>query len=161
MRLLASGFSEIDWIASTFFSVDLNSITEVLPISAHGPIPRGRTFSLAALNTRNSVDSPLAGTTQTTTTHQASGESDHSSLSFTLNTSSGTLVELTAPDRTTFSEWVDGLSLLRPDGLIQTKETTDYIQMLTDFGVTVRLLQTPADHDIDGRLERGSKMNGA
>jgi engulfment/cell motility protein 1 len=85
-----------------------------------------------------------------------SKEVDQTTLSFSLHTSSGTLVELHAQDRATFAEWLDGLLLLRPDALIQTKETADLVQMLTDFGVTTRLLQASGDSH-----EGTANLNGA
>ena len=50
------------------------------------------------------------------------------------------VAELIAPDSATHSEWMDGLNLLRPDGFITTKETADFVQILTDIGVKVKML---------------------
>jgi hypothetical protein len=38
------------------------------------------------------------------------------------------------------TEWVDGLSLLRPEGYVSTPETSDIIHALTDIQVKVKLL---------------------
>lgn len=52
----------------------------------------------------------------------------------------GVIAELVAPDQATYAEWVDGLSLLRPDGNISTKETAGFVHVLTEIGVKIKLL---------------------
>jgi engulfment/cell motility protein 1 len=75
------------------------------------------------------------------------------SLSILLLRQDTTVAELVAPDSTVFSEWLDGLNLLVPDGYISTKETADYVQILTDIGVKIKLL------DLSGeRLEIPSTL---
>jgi engulfment/cell motility protein 1 len=44
-------------------------------------------------------------------------------LTFGLYGPNGVLAQLTASDANTYAEWIDGLSLLRPNGYIHTKET--------------------------------------
>ncbi len=40
-----------------------------------------------------------------------------------------------------FSEWTDGLNMLRGEGgVISTRETADLIQTLTEIGIKVKLL---------------------
>lgn len=64
-----------------------------------------------------------------------------------------TVAELIAPDATVFSEWLDGLNFLMPDGFISTTDTADYVQILTDIGVKIKLL------DLSGeRLEIPSAL---
>ncbi|BGP49709.1 hypothetical protein JCM10450v2_005614 [Rhodotorula kratochvilovae] len=75
-------------------------------------------------------------------------------LSFTLVGAEGPLVELTAPSAATYSEWVDGLSLLRPEGSISTRQTAEYIQALTDIGVKVKLLDLSGEKvEIPAKVE--------
>ncbi|KDE05624.1 hypothetical protein MVLG_03996 [Microbotryum lychnidis-dioicae p1A1 Lamole] len=61
-------------------------------------------------------------------------------LTITLRSSDGIIAELVAPNEMTYFEWLDGLSLLRPDGGIVTSQTADYVQALTDIGVKIKLL---------------------
>jgi engulfment/cell motility protein 1 len=64
------------------------------------------------------------------------------SLTFSLLRSSEvSLADLLALNQGQLSEWIDGLSMLQGSGsIVTTKETSDYIQMLTDIGVKVKLL---------------------
>jgi hypothetical protein len=51
------------------------------------------------------------------------------------------LADLVALNTSQFSEWTDGLGMLRGEGgVVSTKETADYIQILTDIGMKVKLL---------------------
>ncbi len=50
------------------------------------------------------------------------------------------MAELVAPDQGTYAEWLDGLALLRPEGNISTRETTELISTLTEVGMKVNLL---------------------
>jgi hypothetical protein len=51
------------------------------------------------------------------------------------------LADFIALNASQFSEWTDGLSMLRSEtGVVNTKETADFIQILTDIGVKVKLL---------------------
>lgn len=65
-----------------------------------------------------------------------------SSLTFSLMRSPDvSLADFVALNASQFSEWTDGLSMLRSEGgLVSTKETADFIQILTDIGVKVKLL---------------------
>ncbi|KAI5474607.1 engulfment and cell motility protein 1 [Pseudohyphozyma bogoriensis] len=77
-------------------------------------------------------------------------------LAFTLGSSDGILAELIAPDESTYAEWVDGLSLLRPDGSISTKETAEFVQILTEIGVKIKLLDLSGEKvDIPASLPVG------
>ncbi|GAA6032241.1 hypothetical protein JCM8097_007140 [Rhodosporidiobolus ruineniae] len=102
--------------------------------------------------------------TDTATPHSSAQNSSSSAspaptnLSFTLHSADGPLVTLSCPPSSSssssrfspvppaalFSEWVDGLSLLRPasssGGSISTQPTAEYAQALTDVGVKVKLL---------------------
>ncbi|GAA6003725.1 hypothetical protein JCM10207_003565 [Rhodosporidiobolus poonsookiae] len=115
-----------------------NALQRPQRVSSAGP-PFHRTNSSishpsnrVSVFSKNSSDTALPPASQSTPASQT--------LSFTLHSADGPLVELIAPDLTTFSEWVDGLSLLRPDGSISTRDTADYIQALTDIGVKIKLL---------------------
>ncbi|KAK0555177.1 hypothetical protein OC846_001057 [Tilletia horrida] len=70
------------------------------------------------------------------------GSSSMPSLTFSLmHTPDTSLADLTALNAGQFSEWVDGLGMLRGEGgVVSTKETDEYIQILTDIGLKVRLL---------------------
>jgi hypothetical protein len=53
-----------------------------------------------------------------------------------------TTADFVAPNASAHSEWLDGLNLLLPDGqgAISTKETADLVQILTDVGIKIKLL---------------------
>ena len=59
-----------------------------------------------------------------------------------LSSDGGTAAEFVAPSGSAHSEWLDGLNFLLPDGqgAISTKETADFVQILTDVGVKIKLL---------------------
>ncbi|PWN49241.1 hypothetical protein IE53DRAFT_155849 [Violaceomyces palustris] len=51
------------------------------------------------------------------------------------------LADLVALNQSQFSEWVDGFNMLRGEGgLVSTKETADFIQILTEVGIKIKLL---------------------
>ncbi|SPO30783.1 related to Engulfment and cell motility gene 1 protein [Ustilago trichophora] len=51
------------------------------------------------------------------------------------------LAEMQALNPSQFSEWTDGLNMLRGEGgVVSTRETADLIQMLTEIGTKVKLL---------------------
>ncbi|KAN0062511.1 hypothetical protein ACQY0O_005042 [Thecaphora frezii] len=51
------------------------------------------------------------------------------------------LADLQALNQSQYSEWTDGLNMLRGEGgVVSTKETAEYIQILTEIGVKVKLL---------------------
>ncbi|GAA5914628.1 hypothetical protein JCM6882_001221 [Rhodosporidiobolus microsporus] len=139
--------------------LDLALVTDVVPSGAnalqrprpstndsHAPAaPHHRTVSSLSQPQRGGVFSRSSTDTATPShTHGASHSAPSPSLSFTLHTSDGPLITLLAPSQHTYSEWVDGLSLLLPSshgtGGIATQETADYVQQLTDIGVKVKLL---------------------
>ena len=62
------------------------------------------------------------------------------SLGFTLLSGDTVLADLQALDANLYSEWLDGLSLLRPDGVIFTADTASLVQSLTELGVKLKLL---------------------
>ncbi|KPV74203.1 uncharacterized protein RHOBADRAFT_54055 [Rhodotorula graminis WP1] len=62
------------------------------------------------------------------------------SLSFTLVGAHGPLATLAASSPSLYSEWLDGLSLLLPNGAISTPDTAAYVQALTEIAVKVKLL---------------------
>ena len=62
------------------------------------------------------------------------------SLGFTLLSGDTVLADLQALDANLYSEWLDGLSLLRPDGVIFTADTANLVQSLTELGVKLKLL---------------------
>lgn len=56
------------------------------------------------------------------------------------------VAELRALNQSQFSEWVDGLSMMRGEGgVIRTRNTADYIQALTQVAVQVQLLDITGD----------------
>lgn len=107
-------------------AVDLSLVQDVVPSSATPPSRTTRNQSIATINSANHA---LRATSTST-----------DPLAFSLLSVEGVLAELIAPDRHTFAEWLDGLSLLRPEGNIATQETTDLINVLTEVGVKVKLL---------------------
>ncbi len=51
------------------------------------------------------------------------------------------LAEMQALNVSQFSEWTDGLNMLRGEGgVVSTRETADLIQMLTEIGIKIKLL---------------------
>ncbi|GAA5950878.1 hypothetical protein JCM21900_000360 [Sporobolomyces salmonicolor] len=118
--------------------IDLALVTDVVSSSASA-VQRSRHLSVhrstsSITNARLSVFSKDSSSTATSLSLAPQP------LSFALQSADGTLAELVAPDQSTYSEWVDGLSLLRADGSIITTDTADYIQTLTDVGVKIKLL---------------------
>jgi len=83
--------------------------------------------------------------------HSNSIDVNSTNLTFSLLRSSEiSLADFVALNASQFSEWTDGLSMLRSEGgLVSTKETADYIQILTDIGVKVKLL------DLTGEVVSG------
>jgi engulfment and cell motility protein 1 len=64
-----------------------------------------------------------------------------SPLSFSLLTTEGSLADQIAPDMSRWADWTDGLNMLRRDsGHVASKETSDFIQALTDIGLKIKLL---------------------
>ncbi|KAL8276486.1 hypothetical protein RQP46_011087 [Phenoliferia psychrophenolica] len=104
--------------------IDLETVTEVV---ASGPSTgRPRTSTTPATLVRSTSSRVLPPTTNP--------------LAFVIMSNDGVIAELIAPDEATYAEWVDGLSLLRPDGNISTKETAGYVHVLTEIGVKIKLL---------------------
>lgn len=68
------------------------------------------------------------------------------SNAFSLHSANGVIAELQASDSNTYSEWIDGLSMLKPNGYITTRETADLVQALTDIGVKIKLLDLTGEH---------------
>ena len=71
-----------------------------------------------------------------------SGSGESSSLTFSLlRAPDVSLADLQALNQSQYSEWVDGLNMLRGEGgVVSTRETAEYIQILTEIGVKVKLL---------------------
>ncbi|MCO5585241.1 hypothetical protein L7F22_039174 [Adiantum nelumboides] len=56
------------------------------------------------------------------------------------------LADFVALNTSQFSEWTDGLSMLSTEGgLVNTRETAEFIQILTDIGVKVKLLDVTGE----------------
>ncbi|CEH11865.1 Regulator of Rac1, required for phagocytosis and cell migration [Ceraceosorus bombacis] len=73
---------------------------------------------------------------------QPTGQSAESSLAFSLlRAPDVSLADFVALNASQYSEWVDGLGMLRGEGgVVSTKETAEFIQALTDIAVKVKLL---------------------
>ncbi|KZT55823.1 hypothetical protein CALCODRAFT_556244 [Calocera cornea HHB12733] len=70
----------------------------------------------------------------------ANGMSAHPH-SFSLISAQGySLADQVAESAATFSDWVDGLSMLRRDGSVVGKETQDMVNVLTEIGLKIKLL---------------------
>ncbi|KAH8832732.1 ELMO/CED-12 family-domain-containing protein [Flagelloscypha sp. PMI_526] len=65
-----------------------------------------------------------------------------SPLSFSLlSAHSSSLVDVVAPDQTTWADWTDGLNMLRRDGgHVTSQETAGFVQALTEIGLKIKLL---------------------
>ncbi|GAA5852412.1 hypothetical protein JCM8547_006773 [Rhodosporidiobolus lusitaniae] len=137
--------------------LDLALVTDIVPSGANAiqrPGTNGTTSnshranpSLSApTSSSNRISSASKRSTDTAVPPPGSSSSSTplTSLTFTLHSSDGPLVTLLAPTSSVYSEWVDGLSLLRPasssGGGITTRDTAQYVQDLTDVGVKVKLL---------------------
>lgn len=74
----------------------------------------------------------------------ANGTASGSNVNLTfslLRATDASVADFVALNSSQFSEWTDGLSMLRAEGgLVSTRETADFIQILTDIGVKVKLL---------------------
>ncbi|KAK4050272.1 hypothetical protein OIV83_003593 [Microbotryomycetes sp. JL201] len=115
--------------------LDLETASDIIPGPASS-FANGKTNRLRRHDSVTSHNSTVKSFTNATHS-SASNES----LTFTILGTDGPIVELTAPSRSVYAEWIDGLSLLRTDGNICTKETADYVAALTDLGLKVRLLE--------------------
>lgn len=75
-------------------------------------------------------------------TSETGGKSHGSGLVISLLQSPDTsLAEMQALNRSQFSEWTDGLNMLRGEGgVVSTRETADLIETLTEIGLKVKLL---------------------
>lgn len=134
--------------ATVLLSVDLALVTDV--VAANAALTSGRRSQ--STNPRQSIISTHSTSTITT----PSASSNPSSLAFSLLSAEGVVAELIAPDQATYSEWLDGLSLLRSDGNISTKDTADYVHTLTEIGVKVKLLDLSGEKvDIPSQLSAG------
>ncbi|ORY63657.1 ELMO/CED-12 family-domain-containing protein [Leucosporidium creatinivorum] len=132
--------------------IDLALVTDVVPAtspSTNAPSSHPkRSFSIATgasppthRRTHSAASSHTLQSTHTMpppTTSNAPSASTN--LTFSLLSADGLLCSLTAPSPDVYSEWIDGLSLLRTDGNICTKETADYVHALTEIGLKVKLL---------------------
>lgn len=112
-------------------TVEINAITDVLPGPALAPAGKSRSRRHEAADSGYKNGDAKQTDAETT-------------LTLTLMGTDGPLAELTAPSRSAYAEWIDGLSLLRPEGNICTRETADYVEALTEIGVKVRLLDIAA-----------------
>ncbi|BGP56587.1 hypothetical protein JCM8202v2_004213 [Rhodotorula sphaerocarpa] len=61
-------------------------------------------------------------------------------LSFVVTFAGAEPVHVIAPDPTAYANWLDGLSLLRPDGTIVSRSTLKHIESLADMGTRIKLL---------------------
>lgn len=109
--------------------IDLNQVTDISlqsAAAANAPSSAAATGTLISNNNN--------GTTAT--------NNNSSNLTFSLlRAPDVSLADFVALNASQYSEWTDGLSMLRGEGgMVSTKETADYIQMLTDIGVKVKLL---------------------
>ena len=123
--------------------IDLNLVTDVSIQSAApltGAMVNSEDMALTS-STSGPVTSNGHGAGNTYDTGLGSAATS-STLAFSLLRSSEvSLADFIALNASQFSEWTDGLSMLRSEGgLVSTRETADYIQILTDIGVKVKLL---------------------
>ncbi|KAK4051977.1 hypothetical protein OIO90_004507 [Microbotryomycetes sp. JL221] len=123
--------------------IELESVTDILPgpSTANAAKPTQRLRRHESVTSHNSTVKSAA---------QAATTASNQTLTFTLLGSDGPLAEFTAPSSHVYAEWIDGLSLLRTDGNICTKETADFVAALTDMGVKTRLLELQA---FTGKIE--------
>jgi engulfment/cell motility protein 1 len=125
--------------------IDLNLVTEVSVHSASQPIT-----DESGLQTMGAFGSSHSNG------NGYSMDANSTSLTFSLlRSSESSLAELVALNQSQLSEWTDGLSMLQSTGgLVSTKETADYIQILTDIGVKVKLLDLTGEAvDVPSSLE--------
>ncbi|KAH8921059.1 hypothetical protein BT69DRAFT_1335896 [Atractiella rhizophila] len=127
--------------------IDIAQILDVVPNSIPPAdsqrTPRARGFSLnAAPNQTNLLGSQPNNRLSTFSVSSESVASSGGNLSFNLLSSEGVIATMHALDSFTYSEWIDGLSLLKKDGNghIITKESADLVHILTEIGVKMKLL---------------------
>ncbi|PWN21975.1 hypothetical protein BCV69DRAFT_298172 [Microstroma glucosiphilum] len=103
----------------------LGSMGEELPVSSAASTTNGSTNYQHRATTTISASSSSAG-----------------NYSFSLLRAPGdSIADLVATSASQYSEWVDGLSMLRGEGsAVNTQETAEYIQALTDIAVKIKLL---------------------
>lgn len=124
--------------------IDLNLVTDISVHSASQPLNE---------ELGGQVGNPHSnGHDYTLDTSQVNSTSLTLSL---LRSSETSLADLVALTQSQLSEWTDGLSMLQSTGgLVNTKETADYIQILTDIGVKVKLLDLTGEAvDVPSFLE--------
>jgi len=81
-----------------------------------------------------------------------------SPLSFSLlSIREGSLADQIAENASRFSDWTDALNMIRPDGgHVNTKETADFVQALTEIGLKIKLLDLSGEKvDIPTALHAG------
>lgn len=117
--------------------IDLNLITDIsLHSAGHTSVSNEET------NLVHQFGGQQAGGSSSNGNSNSMDVTSPNSLTFSLlRSSEQVLADFVALNASQFSEWTDGLSMLRNEGgLVNTKETADYIQILTDIGVKVKLL---------------------
>lgn len=116
--------------------IDLNLVTDISLLSAAQTGVTGE--ESGASGPFGVANSNGNGTHDSLDTNQVSS----GNLTFSLLRSSEvSLADFIALNASQFSEWTDGLSMLRSEGgMVSTKETADYIQIMTEIGVKVKLL---------------------
>lgn len=148
-------------------TVDLALVTDVVPATsstttAHQTHPK-RSFSIATSasppthrRTHSAASNLTLQSTYTLPPTTSNAPSASTNLTFSLLSADGPICSLTAPSPDVYSEWIDGLSLLRTDGNICTKETADYVHALTEIGVKIKLLDLSGERvDIPSGLVVG------
>jgi len=138
-------------------AVDITMITDVVPSSSSGgtqqrPARVSQVGGLGRPGSTTSAAAPGGGGASRISflsskeafsngaASSAPAPKGPTSLSFTLVGAHGPLVTLTASSPSLYSEWLDGLSLLLPNGAISTPDTAAYVQALTEIAVKVKLL---------------------
>lgn len=138
--------------------IDMAIVTDVVsttstPLSS--PKPNLRTsFNNLSTSTIPSILSRSVSRRKSSSSLTISNPGGAAPLSISLLSVEGVLAELTAIDSTTYASWVDGLALLRPDGVISTKESEDMVQLLVEFSIKIKLL---GGELLDSQNENGTE----
>lgn len=132
-------FCRSPWATLTVSAVEVSTISQIIPFAntaSAANAAKGRLDGPARTNSiRFSTHSVLS-----TDASSLASAATQPSYTFSLMNGDHLIAELTAPDADTYSEWLDGLNLLRPDGYISTKETANLVHTLTQIGTQVKLL---------------------
>lgn len=134
--------SGLDDLTDRIDLAQVNDLALQSCLTVLGPMGEELPVSSAASTTNGSAHQH-----RRTTTAPGSSNSRAGNYSFSLLRSPGeSIADLVATSASQYSEWVDGLGMLRGEGsAVNTEETAEYIQALTDIAVKIKLLDVTGE----------------